>query len=158
MTEHMASSKCTQTLALGRILPHGRGLTTRTTLMQPLRPENLCLGQRQSIAWLQTRKYGDNCYVWHQRAAREVAITTSSGEIRSCFGMTEPLVASSDPTQLKSTAKTNDGGWIINGRKWWTTGACDERCAVCLFVGNTATEGPVHRRHTFFLVPMEAPG
>lgn len=82
------------------------------------------------------------------------------GETRSCFGMTEPSVASSDPTQLKSTAtKVKDGKeWIINGRKWWTTGACDERCAVCIFVGTTADSGPAHRRHSFFLVPMDAPG
>lgn len=81
------------------------------------------------------------------------------GETRSCFGMTEPSVASSDPTQLQSTAvKTQEGDWIINGRKWWTTGACDERCAVCIFVGTTAVSGPVHRRHSFFLVPMNAPG
>ena len=80
-------------------------------------------------------------------------------QTRSCFGMTEPHVASSDPTQLSSTAvKVEEGAYVINGKKWWTTGACDERCAVCIFVATTATRGPAHERHSFFLVPMDAPG
>ena len=88
-------------------------------------------------------------------------------QTRSCFGMTEPHVASSDPTQLSSTAikaaggggeEGGGGGWVVNGRKWWTTGACDERCAVCIFVATTSTTGPAHQRHSFFLIPMSAPG
>ena len=83
------------------------------------------------------------------------------GTAKSCFGMTEPGVASSDPTQLQSTAvKDAQGQWIVNGRKWWTTGACDPRVMVCIFVARTSndTSLPSHRRHSFFVVPMEEKG
>jgi acyl-CoA dehydrogenase len=127
------------------------------------------------------------------------------GEIKSCFGMTEPKVASSDPTQLHATAvlvpvkdkaaaasssslslgslwgrvtgadsNTESTGkaptadqkrnvWVINGRKWWTTGACDPRCKICIFValtdnGDPSVPVPAHRRHSFFLVPMDSAG
>jgi acyl-CoA dehydrogenase len=81
------------------------------------------------------------------------------GRIRSCFGMTEPLVASSDPTQLQATATKTEHGWELNGKKWWTTGACDPRCAVCIVVAVTGgPEDPAHSRHSFLLVPMDQPG
>jgi acyl-CoA dehydrogenase len=83
------------------------------------------------------------------------------GTAKSCFGMTEPGVASSDPTQLQSTAvKDAQGQWIVNGRKWWTTGACDPRVMVCIFVARTSndTSLPSHRCHSFFVVPMEEKG
>jgi len=84
-----------------------------------------------------------------------------SGEARSCFGMTERGVSSSDPTQLAATAELSPDGqtWTCSGKKWWTTGACDPRCRVCLFVARTGSDSdPPHRRHSIFLIPMDAPG
>jgi acyl-CoA dehydrogenase len=82
------------------------------------------------------------------------------GRVRSCFGMTEPDMSSSDPTQLQATAtRSQSGGWTLNGRKWWTTGACDELCAVCIFVALTDSEEQApHRRHSIFLVPFDVLG
>ena len=85
-----------------------------------------------------------------------------SGAAKSCFAMTEVEVSSSDPTQLQATAELSADGseWVLNGRKWWTTGACDPRCSVCVFVARTRTlaSDPPHRRHSIFLVPMDSPG
>jgi len=83
------------------------------------------------------------------------------GTARSCFAMTEKSVSSSDPTQLQATASLSPSGeeWIINGRKWWTTGACDPRCSICLFVARTEPDtAPAHRRHSIFIVPMDSLG
>jgi acyl-CoA dehydrogenase len=82
------------------------------------------------------------------------------GHTRSCFAMTEVEVASSDPTQLKATAlPAGDDGWVISGRKWWTTGACDPRCDCCIFVAVTGKEGdPPHRRHSLFLLSINDSG
>ncbi len=79
-------------------------------------------------------------------------------EIRSCFGMTEPQVASSDPTNLQSTIVTDGDDYVINGRKWWTSGAADPRCKVCLFLGRSNPEGDKYLQHSLVLVPMDAPG
>lgn len=86
------------------------------------------------------------------------------GEIRSCFAMTEPAVASSDPLNLAGTIErgrdphTGAEGLLVKGRKWWTSGACDPRCKLAIFLGRSAAGGPPHRRHSMVLVPMEAPG
>ena len=83
------------------------------------------------------------------------------GRARSCFAMTEKNVSSSDPTQLRATATLSPSGeeWIISGRKWWTTGACDPRCSICLFVARTEPDtAPPHRRHSIFMVPMDSLG
>ncbi len=80
------------------------------------------------------------------------------GAIRSCFGMTEPAVASSDPTNLKSTIIREGDEYVVNGRKWWTSGAADPRCKVCLFLGLSDPEGPRYLQHTLVLIPMDAPG
>ncbi len=80
------------------------------------------------------------------------------GEIRSCFGMTEPDVASSDPTQLRLRIERHGDDYVINGRKWWISGAAHPRCAVCLLLGCTDPEADRHRRHTLVLVPMDTPG
>ena len=81
-----------------------------------------------------------------------------AGEIRSCFGMTEPDVASSDPTQLALRMEWDGSDYVINGRKWWTSGALHPRCSVMLLIGCTDPEAERHRRHTMVLVPMESPG
>ncbi|MDQ4065477.1 MAG: acyl-CoA dehydrogenase family protein [Actinomycetota bacterium] len=79
-------------------------------------------------------------------------------EIRSCFGMTEPDVASSDPTNLRSTIERDGDDYIINGRKWWTSGAADPRCKVCLFLGLSDPDADRYMQHSLVLVPMDADG
>ena len=81
-----------------------------------------------------------------------------AGEIRSCFGMTEPGVASSDPTNLASTIVPDGDDYVINGRKWWPSGAADPRCKVCLFLGNSNPDADKYLQHSLVLVPMDAPG
>jgi acyl-CoA dehydrogenase len=80
------------------------------------------------------------------------------GEIRSCFGMTEPGVASSDPTNLESTITREGDEYVISGRKWWTSGAADPRCKICLFLGKSDPEGDKYLQHSLVLVPMDARG
>ena len=79
-------------------------------------------------------------------------------EIRSCFGMTEPGVASSDPTNLQSTIVADGDDYIVNGRKWWTSGAADPRCKVCLFLGLSNPDADKYLQHSLVLIPMDAPG
>ena len=81
-----------------------------------------------------------------------------AGEIRSCFGMTEPGVASSDATNMQANARREGDEWVINGRKWWTSGACDPRCKVMIFMGLTNPDAPRHQQHSMILVPMDSPG
>ncbi|MDQ4060008.1 MAG: acyl-CoA dehydrogenase family protein [Pseudomonadota bacterium] len=80
------------------------------------------------------------------------------GEIRSCFAMTEPAVASSDATNIRSEIRRNGDHYVISGRKWWTSGAMDPRCRIGIFMGLTNPEAPPHRRQSMILVPMDTPG
>lgn len=80
------------------------------------------------------------------------------GTIRSAFAMTEPGVASSDATNMQATAVQQGQQWVLNGRKWWTSGACDPRCEVIIFMGLTDPHGPRHCQHSMVLVPMDSPG
>jgi len=80
------------------------------------------------------------------------------GEIRSAFAMTEPDVASSDATNIQSTITTSGDSYILNGRKWWTSGAMDPRCRIIIFMGKSNPEADRHRQQSMVLVPMETPG
>ena len=80
------------------------------------------------------------------------------GEIRSCFVMTEPDVASSDATNISLRIERDGDGYVLNGRKWWITGIADRRCKLAIVLGVTDPDGPRHRRHSMVLVPTDAPG
>ena len=80
------------------------------------------------------------------------------GEIRSCFAMTEPEVASSDATNIRSEIRRDGDHYVINGRKWWSSGAMDPRCRIIIFMGLTDPGGPPHKRQSMILVPMDTPG
>ena len=80
------------------------------------------------------------------------------GEIRSCFAMTEPAVASSDATNIRAEIKRDGDDYVINARKWWTSGALDKRCKVAILMGQTDPSAPSHKRQSMILVPLDTPG
>jgi acyl-CoA dehydrogenase len=81
-----------------------------------------------------------------------------NGEIRSCFSMTEPDVASSDATNIRARIERDGDEYVINGRKWWSTGAGDPRCKVAILMGKTDTSAPRHEQQSMILVPLDTPG
>ena len=80
------------------------------------------------------------------------------GEIRSCFAMTEPEVASSDATNIRARIERDGDEYVVNGRKWWSTGAPDPRCKVAIFMGKTEPEAPRYEQQSMILVPLDAEG
>src|SRR4030095_10392720 len=81
-----------------------------------------------------------------------------AGEIRSAFVMTEPAVASSDATNIQTSIKRDGDDYVINGRKWWISGAGDPRCRIYIVMGKTDPEAPRHSQQSMILVPADTPG
>ena len=81
-----------------------------------------------------------------------------AGEIRSAFAMTEPRVASSDATNIESRIERDGDDYVINGRKWWTSGIGDPRCKILIFMGKNDPAGPRYNQQSMILVPTDAPG
>jgi len=81
-----------------------------------------------------------------------------NGEIRSCFAMTEPAVASSDATNVESRIERDGADYVINGVKWWSSGMGDPRCKVIIFMGKTDPKAPKHKQQSMIVVPADAPG
>ena len=81
-----------------------------------------------------------------------------AGEIRSCFSMTEPDVASSDATNIGATILREGDEYVIHGRKWWSSGAGDPRCKIAIFMGKTDPSAPAHKQQSMILVPLDTPG
>jgi acyl-CoA dehydrogenase len=81
-----------------------------------------------------------------------------AGDIRSCFAMTEPDVASSDATNVRSRIVPDGDEYVLSGRKWYVSGAGDPRCKVAIFMGKSNPDAPRHRQQSMILVPMDAPG
>jgi len=81
-----------------------------------------------------------------------------AGEIRSCFAMTEPDVASSDATNIKAAIVRDGDSYVLNGRKWWTSGAGDPRCRIAIFMGKSSPDAERHKQQSMILVPIDTPG
>ncbi|MCB9385032.1 MAG: acyl-CoA dehydrogenase family protein [Bryobacterales bacterium] len=81
-----------------------------------------------------------------------------AGEIRSCFCMTEPDVASSDATNIRASIVRDGDEYVINGKKWWSSGGGDPRCKISIFMGKTDPAAPKHKQQSMILVPLETPG
>lgn len=89
---------------------------------------------------------------------QEWLVPLLEGQIRSCFSMTEPEVASSDATNVECRIETDGDDFVISGRKWWSTGAMSSRCSVAIVMGVTNPDADQHRRQSMVLVPLDTPG
>ena len=93
-----------------------------------------------------------------EEVKREWLAPLLEGEIRSSFCMTEPDVASSDATNIRSRIERDGDHYVLNGRKWWSSGAGDPRCKVFIFMGKTDPGAPRHRQQSMIVVPRDTPG
>ena len=93
-----------------------------------------------------------------EEVKREWLVPLLEGEIRSAFCMTEPDVASSDATNIRSRIERDGDHYVLNGRKWWSSGAGDPRCKVFIFMGKTDQNAPRHRQQSMIVVPRHTPG
>eukprot|EP00191_Tetraselmis_sp_GSL018_P011365 CAMPEP_0177615656 /NCGR_PEP_ID=MMETSP0419_2-20121207/23591_1 /TAXON_ID=582737 /ORGANISM="Tetraselmis sp., Strain GSL018" /LENGTH=783 /DNA_ID=CAMNT_0019113367 /DNA_START=126 /DNA_END=2474 /DNA_ORIENTATION=- len=89
---------------------------------------------------------------------RKWLVPLLEGEIRSCFAMTEPGVASSDATNIESSIVRDGGSYVLNGSKWWASGAMDPRCRLAIFMGKTDPLAPAHAQQTMAVVPLPCDG
>ncbi|MBL8233559.1 MAG: acyl-CoA dehydrogenase family protein [Bryobacterales bacterium] len=89
---------------------------------------------------------------------REWLTPLLEGRMRSCFCMTEPDVASSDATNIQASIRRDGDQYVINGRKWWSSGAGDPRCKISIFMGKTDPSAPKHKQQSMILVPLDLPG
>ncbi len=80
------------------------------------------------------------------------------GKIRSCFSMTEPAVASSDATNIEAEIRREGDEYVINGRKWWSSGAMDDRCKIAIVMGKSDPKAEKHKQQSMILVPLDTPG
>ena len=94
----------------------------------------------------------------NEEVRQEWLVPLLAGEIRSAFCMTEPDVASSDATNIRSRIERDGDHYVLNGRKWWSSGAGDPRCKVFIFMGKTDPEAPRHRQQSMIVVPRDTPG
>lgn len=85
-------------------------------------------------------------------------VPLSKGEMRSAFLMTEPAVASSDATNIETSIRREGDEYVINGRKWWSSGVGDPRCKIAIVMGKTDTSAPKHLQQSQILVPLDSPG
>ena len=93
-----------------------------------------------------------------EEVRQEWLVPLLEGEIRSAFCMTEPDVASSDATNIRARIERDGDHYVLNGRKWWSSGAGDPRCKVFIFMGKTDPEAPRHRQQSMIVVPRDTPG
>ena len=89
---------------------------------------------------------------------RQWLVPLLEGRIRSAFAMTEPDVASSDATNIRLEIRRDGDAYVLNGRKWWITGAPDPRCRILIVMGRTNPDAPRHQQHSMILVPRDTPG
>lgn len=94
----------------------------------------------------------------NERHKKEYMEPLLAGEIRSAFLMTEPAVASSDATNIETRIERDGDDYVINGRKWWSSGVGDPRCKISIVMGKTNPEAPLHQQQSQVLVPLDAPG
>jgi alkylation response protein AidB-like acyl-CoA dehydrogenase len=94
----------------------------------------------------------------NERHKKEYMEPLLAGEIRSAFLMTEPAVASSDATNIETSIVRDGDDYVINGRKWWSSGVGDPRCKIAIVMGKTNPDAPLHQQQSQILVPLDAPG